>query len=74
MEHKEWTIISSEILKADKNNFIEVSLKHPPLSEEKLIAISKGWFTPEGEKRYKTNILMSLDQKKELVKLLEKIN
>lgn len=68
-----WTILETHTIKAQKNNFLEISLKSPPESQEVLIGISKGWFTPEGDKRYKSNILFSKEEKEEIVNILKEI-
>ena len=60
-------------IEAGGNNFIEISLKQPPEAENHLIGISKGWKTPDGERRYKANILFSPDKKDELIKILQEI-
>lgn len=69
----DWKLIKQVEIDAGGNNFIEVSLKQPPEGENNLIAISKGWKTPQGEKRYKSNILFSPDKKKELIDVLKAI-
>ena len=70
----EWKTLKQQTLEAGGNNFIEVSLKQPPQSENTLIALSKGWYTPEEQKRYKANILFSKDKKDELIKLIQEID
>jgi len=69
----DWKTIKQETIEAGGNNFLEVNLKKPPGSEELLIGISKGWKTTTGEKRYKSNILFSLDKKEELISILQNI-
>jgi hypothetical protein len=70
----EWKTVKQEVIEAGGNNFIEVSIKYPPESEEYLIGISKGWYTPSKEKRYKTNILFSKEKRDEIVKVLQEID
>ena len=70
----EWKTLKQETIEAGGNNFIEVSLKQPPESELELIAISKGWYTPNEEKRYKANILFSKEKRDEIVSLLNSID
>lgn len=70
----EWKTIKQETIEAGGNNFLEVNMKQPPESENVLIGISKGWFTDEGQKRYKANILFSKEKRDELVKILTEID
>jgi len=70
----EWKTIKQETIEAGGNNFLEVNMKQPPESENVLIGISKGWFTDEGQKRYKANILFSKEKRDELVKILTVID
>lgn len=67
----DWKTLKQETVEVGGNNFIEINLKQPPEGDNLLIGISKGWFTENGQKRYKTNILFSLEKKDELI---EKIN
>ena len=70
----EWKTLKHESIDAGGNNFIEISLKQPPESEELLIGISKGWITTNNEKRYRTNILFNQSHRDEIVKLLSEID
>ncbi len=70
----EWKTLKQETIEVGGNNFVEVNLKQPPEGENLLIGISKGWFTDDGQKRYKNNILFSRDKKDELVKILLEID
>lgn len=70
----EWKTLRQETMEAGGNNFIEISLKQPPEGEHVFIGISKGWYTDEGQKRYKTNILFTKDKREELIKLLNEID
>ena len=70
----EWKTFKQETIEAGGNNFIEISLKQPPESENILIGISKGWYTPEEQKRYKSNILFSREKRDELIKHLQEID
>ncbi len=69
----EWKTIKSEMLEAGSNNFVEISIKQPPEGETEFIAISKGWTTPDGNKRYKSNILIPKNKYEELIEKLEKV-
>ncbi len=70
----EWKTLKQVEIEAGGNNFIEVNLKQPPEGENKLIGISKGWKTPQGEKRYKANILFSPEKIDELIETLKNID
>jgi len=70
----DWKTLKQETIEAGGNNFIEVSVKQPPEGENLLIGISKGWFTEDNQKRYKTNILFNKDKRDELVKILSEID
>ncbi len=69
----EWKTLRQETIEVGGNNFIEVNLKQPPTGENLLIGLSKGWFTEDGQKRYKTNILFSKEKKEEIVKAINNI-
>ena len=70
----EWKTLKQETIEAGGNNFIEINLKQPPEGESNLIGISKGWYTPDGQKRYKANILFSREKRDEIIKLLQEID
>lgn len=71
---QEWKVISKEEFDLDtEGNFIEVSLKEHPISNELLYGISKGWKNKEGFKKYKSNIIISNENKNKLIELLTKI-
>lgn len=70
----EWKTLKQETMEAGGNNFIEINLKQPPEGENMFVGISKGWYTDDGQKRYKSNILFSKDKKKEFIELLEKVS
>ncbi|MFW5704545.1 MAG: hypothetical protein ACOCXG_01760 [Nanoarchaeota archaeon] len=70
----DWKTLKQETIEAGGNNFLEINIKEPPEGETLLIGISKGWYTPEGQKRYKTNILFSKEKRDELVKVLQEID
>tara|TARA_Y100000034_G_scaffold136947_1_gene217485 strand:- start:1550 stop:1783 length:234 start_codon:yes stop_codon:yes gene_type:complete len=62
----EFKTLSSEDVKFGKNNFIEVARK-VAISDEgenEFISMSRGFFTPEGEKRYSRgkNIALPVDK------------
>lgn len=70
----EWQTLKQQTMEAGGNNFIEVNLKQPPEGETLFIGISKGWYTDDGQKRYKSNILVTKEKRDELVKLLGDID
>ena len=70
----DWKTLKQETVEVGGNNFLEINLKQPPEGDNYLIGLSKGWFTDDGKKRYKTNILFSRDKKDEIVKLLSEID
>lgn len=70
----EWKTLKQETMEAGGNNFIELNLKQPPEGDNLFIGISKGWYTDDGQKRYKSNILFTKDKKKEFMDLLEKVS
>jgi len=69
----EWKTLKQETLDVGGNNFIEVNLKQPPEGDNVLIGLSKGWYTEDGQKRYKTNLLFSKEIKTKLIEALNKI-
>ena len=70
----EWKTLKQETVEAGGNNFIEVSLKQPPEGENLFIGVSKGWYTPDQQKRYKSNILFPKERKQEIVDLINSID
>ena len=68
---EEWKVLSKEEFDLDtEGNFLEVSLKEHPISQELLYGISKGWKNKEGFKKYKSNIIISKENKDKLITLL----
>lgn len=70
----DWKTLKQETIEAGGNNFIEINVKQPPETENVLFGISKGWYTPDGQKRYKANILFSKEKKDEIIKLLDELD
>lgn len=70
----EWKTLKQETIEVGGNNFLEINLKQPPEGENYLIGFSKGWFTDDGKKRYKTNILFSREKKDDIIKILSEID
>ena len=64
LEMVEFESIKTEEIKFGNNNFIEVARKKA-VSEEnenEFISISKGFFTPDGQRRYKRSFALPIDQ------------
>jgi hypothetical protein len=59
----EFESIKTEEIKFGNNNFIEVARKKAvtPENENEFISISKGFFTPNGERRYKRSFALPID-------------
>ena len=55
--------ISSEEIKFGVNNFLEIARKKAVTSEgeNEFISISRGFFTPEGDKRFRKSIAMPVE-------------
>ena len=70
----EWKTLKQKIIDVGGNNFIEVNLKQPPEADKMLVGISKGWYTEDKEKRYKTNILFSKDKVDEIIAGIKEMN
>ncbi len=69
----EWKTLKSKTIKVGSDNFVEINLKQPPGGENLLLAISKGWFSQNGDKRYKTNILIRRDKKDNLINAINEV-
>ncbi|MBM3308930.1 MAG: hypothetical protein FJY77_01625 [Candidatus Altiarchaeales archaeon] len=68
----EYETIVSEYVDYGKNKFLEVSRKKVLPDEVEFLNISKGYYTPNGQKRYQNAIGFPLD--KEIARsLIEKI-
>lgn len=59
----EFQTIKAEEIKFGNNNFIEVARKKAVAEdgENEFVSISRGFFTPEGEKRYRKSFTVPLD-------------
>jgi hypothetical protein len=69
-----WRTLKSKIIEVGGDNFIEVTLKQPPEGENRLIGISKGWYTEDRQKRYKSNILFDVKKKDEIIDAIEEMS
>jgi hypothetical protein len=68
----EYETLSSEYLDYGRNKFLEISKKRPLPEGEIFLNISKGYCTPEGERRYQKGI--GFPNNKEFVKeFMEKL-
>ncbi len=59
----EFESIKNEEIKFGNNNFIEVARKKAvtPEGENEFISVSKGFFTPDGQRRYKRSFALPVD-------------
>ena len=59
----EFENIKTEEIKFGNNNFIEVARKKAitPENENEFISVSKGFFTPDGQRRYKRSFALPID-------------
>lgn len=69
----DWKTLKTETVDAGGNNFIEITLKESPEGEDTFIGFSKGWINPEGQKRYKSNILFKTGQKEDIIKAMNTV-
>ncbi|NQZ84680.1 MAG: hypothetical protein HRU03_03085 [Nanoarchaeales archaeon] len=69
----DWKTLNTKVIDAGGNNFIEVTLKQAPEEQDMFIGFSKGWTNSEGLKRYKSNVLFKIAQKKELFDAVEEM-
>ena len=62
----EFQTVKAEEIKFGKNNFIEIARKKAVVEEgedNEFIAISRGFFLPDGTKRFKKSLAIPDDQK-----------
>lgn len=69
----EYETIASEYLDYGRNKFLELSKKKALPDGEVFLNMSKGYYTPDGERRYQKGIGFPND-KEFLSKLIEKLN
>lgn len=69
----EYETIASEYLDYGRNKFLELSKKKALPDGEVFLNMSKGYYTPDGERRYQKGIGFPND-KEFLGKLIEKLN
>ena len=70
----EFETIKAEEVKFGKNNFVEVSKRKviPPGGENEFIAISRGYYLPDGTKRWRSSIALpnEKDKREEIANLI----
>lgn len=68
----EFKTVKSDEIKFGKNNFIEVARKHAisEQAENEFIAVSRGFFLPDGTKRFKKSI--AIPDEKEIKEFIAK--
>lgn len=68
----EFETIKAEELKFGKNNFIEIARKKAKTEEgeSEFISLSRGFFLPDGTRRFKKSIAIPVD--KEMVEFVSK--
>lgn len=69
----EYETIASEYLEYGRNKFLELSKKRTLPDGEVFLNLSKGYYTPDGQRRYQKGIGFPND-KEFIAKLIEKLN
>ena len=73
----EFETIKAEEVKFGKNNFIEVSRRKvkTPLGENEFIAVSRGFYLPDGSKRWRSSIALpsEKDKREEIARLIKSL-
>jgi len=61
----QFEVMKCEEIKFGNNNFLEVSRKKAitERGENEFISLSRGFFMPDGTKRYKNNFAVPIDEK-----------
>jgi len=71
----EFETIEAKDVKFGKNNFIEISKRKvkTPVGENEFIAISRGYYLPDGSKRWRSSIALPTekDKREEIAKLIK---
>jgi hypothetical protein len=62
----EFTTIKAEEIKFGKNNFIEISRRKAvsESAENEFIAVSRGYYLPDGTKRWKSSVVLPNEKDK----------
>lgn len=71
-ENVEFETVKAEEVKFGKNNFLEIARKKAKSEggENEFLSISRGFFLPDGTKRFKRSIAVPVD--KEIVEFIAK--
>ena len=73
----EFETLKSKEVKFGKNSFIEVSKRRvkTPVGENEFIAISRGYYMPDGTKRWRASIALpsEKDKREKIADLLESL-
>lgn len=73
----EFETIKAEEVKFGKNNFIEVSKRKvkTPVGENEFIAVSRGFYLPDGSKRWRSSIALpnEKDKREEIARLIKSL-
>jgi hypothetical protein len=73
----EFKILKAEEIKFGKNNFLEIALKKAITEEgeNEFVSISRGFYLPDGTKRFKKSIAIPNDEqiRKEIAKKIKEI-
>ena len=71
----EFETIKAKEVKFGKNNFIEISRRRAvtPVGENEFIAISRGFYLPDGSKRWRSSVTLPTEKDKleEIAKLIK---
>ncbi len=72
----EYETISSESIDYGRNKFLEISKKKAMPDEAIFLNISKGYYTPDGEKRYQKGVGFPNDEEfvGDLIKKIKKVS
>ena len=73
----EFETVKAEEVKFGKNNFIEVSRRKvkTPVGENEFIAVSRGFYLPDGSKRGRSSIALpnEKDKREEIARLIKSL-
>ncbi|MBI4173677.1 MAG: hypothetical protein HY519_03065 [Candidatus Aenigmarchaeota archaeon] len=60
----EFQVLKAEEIKFGKNNFLEIALKKAitPEGENEFVSVSRGFYLPDGTKRFKRSIAIPNDK------------
>ena len=73
----EFKTLKAKEIKFGKNSFIEISKRKvtTPVGENEFIAVSRGYYLPDGSKRWRSSMALPNDKKKreEIAKIITSI-